>query len=429
LQTANDAEDRYEAARELGEMGDEARPAVPALVAALQDDGRHVTATMLIFPQEHYVRNAAYDALKQIGGPETVEALITFIAAGTASGESRMMRDGALVAEADRTTRQPGGKDNAANGRGKPDWYTCGMAARLLAEFGPEARPGAERLLEAIDGCRQGEVVKLSLAALVAMELEPDSPAAEKAREVLPQFCNWGNDTGRTAARLLYRLWPEDDEVLEHYVRAWLGGSPPSIVGVIPINERTVPLLIGHLGDGTREAAISHLAGAESEAVVPLLREALERPDWLVRAGAASVLAQHGVRAAAAEPELTRLLGDENATVRQAAVAALWQCVHRVESVLPVLVTALDSQDAHMRQSARSFVNERGHDDAWAADSLTECATSGHPKAQRLLALEILSRIGRPAAGVVPMLLELLRDPDPDIQRATAKAVAALEGV
>lgn len=48
-----------------------------------------------------------------------------------------------------------------------------------------------------------------------------------------------------------------------------------------------------------------------------------------------------------------------------------------------------------------------------------------HPKAQRLLALEILSRIGSPPANVAPMLLELLRDSDSDIQRAAAKAVAA----
>lgn len=76
--------------------------------------------------------------------------------------------------------------------------------------------------------------MKRSLAALNAMGLEPDSPAAEKAHEVLPQFCYRGSDTGRTAARMLYRLWPEDEEVLEHYVRAWLGGRPPSVPGAIP---------------------------------------------------------------------------------------------------------------------------------------------------------------------------------------------------
>jgi HEAT repeat protein len=394
----------------------------------LQDDGRHVTATMMIFPQEHYVRNAAYQALSKIRGPETVDALITVIAEGTASGDSRRpIRDGGPVAEADSPAGRSDGEYSSANARGKPDWYTCSMAARLLAELGPEARPAAERLLEAIDGCRQGEIVKLSLAALSAMELDPDSPAAEKAHEVLPQFCNWGNDTGRMAARLLYRLRPEEEEVLQHYVRAWLGGSSPAIRGVIPINERTVPLLIGHLGDGTREAAMAHLAAAESERVVPALREALQHPEWLVRAGAASVLAQHGVRAAAAELELTQLLDDENATARLAAAVALWQCAHQVESVLPVLVAALDSEDARIRQSVRTFVNERGGDDAWAAAALTECSTTGHPKAQRLLALEILSRIGRPATEVAPMLLELLRDSDPDIQRAAAKAVAALE--
>jgi HEAT repeat protein len=428
LQTAKDAEDRYEAARDLGEMGDEARPAVPALVAALQDDGRHVTATMMIFPQEHYVRNAAYQALKKIGGPETVEALIALIATGAGSDESRRpIRDGVPVAEAEIPT-EPGGDVNSANGHGKPDSYTCSMAARLLVELGPEARQGAERLLEAIDGCRQGEVVKLSLAALNAMELTPDSPAAEKAREVLPQFCKWGNDTGRTAARLLYRLSPEDDEVLEHYVQAWLSGRPPSAPGVIPINERTVPLLVDHLGGGARETTMEHLAAAESERVVPALREALERPEWLVRAGAATVLAQHRVDAAAAEPELTRLLDDENAAVRQAAAEALWQCAQQVESVLPVLVAALDSEDARTRQSVRTFLNARGDDDAWAASSLAECSTSGHPKRQRLVALEILSRIGRSAASVAPMLLELLRDPDPEIQKAAAKAVTALEG-
>jgi HEAT repeat protein len=120
-------------------------------------------------------------------------------------------------------------------------------------------------------------------------------------------------------------------------------------------------------------------------------------------------------------------LDDENTAVRLAAASALWQCAHQVQSVLPVLVAALDSEDVRTRQSVRTFVNERGPDDGWAAASLADSATSGHPKTQRLLALDMLSRIGRPAAEVAPMLLELLRDPDSDIQRAAAKAVAAFE--
>ena len=392
LQTAKEPEDRYAAAVALGEMGEEARPAVPALITALHDDGRHVTATMLIFPREHYVRNAAYQALKQIRGPEAVDALITVIAR-----------------------------------KGESDSYTSSMAARLLAELGPEARPAAERLLDAIDGCRQGEVVKCSLSALVAMQIEPDSPAAVKAREVLPQFCNWSNDTGRMAARMLYDLWPQDDEVLEYFVQAMFAGRSPSAAGAIPINEQTVPLIISHLGDGTREAAMAHLAAAKPDRVVPALSETLKRPEALVRAGAASVLAKHGTTAAEAEPELMPLLDDQNAAVRLAAATALWQCAHQVETVLPVLVAALDSEQAQIRQTARDFVNARGAGDAWAAAALAARAASGHPKQQRLTALEILSRIGPSAAGVSPVLLELLRDPDADIQRAVAKAVAAIE--
>jgi HEAT repeat protein len=392
LRTAKDPEDRYAAAVELGEMGEEARPTVPALIEALHDDGRYVTATMLIFPREHYVRYAAYQALKQIRGPETVDALIAVIAR-----------------------------------EGESDSYTSSMAARLLAELGPEARPAAERLLDAINGCRQGEVVKLSLAALSAMQLKPDSPAAVKAREVLPQFCNWGSDTGRTAARTLYHLWPEDGEVLGYFVQTMLAGRSPPAAGAIPINEQTVPLLVSHLGDGTREAAMAHLAAAEPDRVVPALREALQRPEALIRAGAASVVAKHGTAAATAEPELTPLLDDENAAVRLAAATALWQCAHQVETVLPVLVAALNSEQAQIRQTARDFVTERGASDAWAAAALAGCAASGHPKEQRLAALEILSRIGPAAAEVSPVLLDLLRDPDGDIQRAAAKAVAALE--
>jgi HEAT repeat protein len=170
-----------------------------------------------------------------------------------------------------------------------------------------------------------------------------------------------------------------------------------------------------------------HLAAAEPDRVVPALREALQRPEALIRAGAASVLAKHGTTAAAAEPELTPLLDDENAAVRLAAATALWQCAHQVETVLPVLVAALDSEQAQIRQTARDFVMERGTSDAWADAALAGCAASGHPNEQRLAALEILSRIGPAASEVSPVLLGLLRDPDADIQRAAAKAVAALE--
>ena len=120
LQTAKDPEDRYEAAVELGELGGEARPAIPALVAALQDEGRYVTA-MIIFPQEHYVRSAAYQALSKIRGLETVEALIGVIAAGNTSGPSqRAIRDGEPVARDGMPIENSESERGPAKSRGRP---------------------------------------------------------------------------------------------------------------------------------------------------------------------------------------------------------------------------------------------------------------------------------------------------------------------
>lgn len=389
LRSAEDAERRYTAAQKLGEMGESARPAVPALIDALQDEGSYVTTAMLVFPQEHYVRDAAYQALKRIRGPETIDGLV------------------ALIAEQCET-----------------DWRVSSMAARLLGELGVEARPAAPRLLEAVDGCRQGEVVKLSLAALAAMEIQPGSSAAARARRVLPQFCHWRGEGGATAASLLYHLCPGDDEVLGLYVTAMLADRSPHSAGLIPINSQTTQLLIDHLGDGTRAAAMQRLADAEPLSVVPALRQALRRGEPLVRAGAASVLARHGLDAAEAEGDLVTLLEDEDAAVRRASAEALWHTARRVDGVVVALADATTSGDPAARQAAQDFIDQRGEADAWSAAPLVQWAVSAHPRPQRLAALELLSRIGGSAVEGHAELLELLRDPDSDIQRAAAEVVA-----
>jgi HEAT repeat protein len=397
LQTAKQAEDRGAAAKALGKMGTAARSAAPALVAALRDEGMYVTVLM-IFPTEHYVSQDAFDALKLIGGPETVDALAE-----------------AMVASSQRVKN------------GSDDWNARfdSLPPKLLAHFREDSRPAAERVLNAIDGCKQGEVVLNAVNAVGSMNLEPGTPAAAKARQVLPQFCNWSGLTGYLAAWTLHRLFPDDDEFLAMYVHASLSQSHPTVS--VTLNERTIPLVIANLAQGTRNNAIQQLGAAEPAQVLSPLRAALNDPEPRIRSGAALALARHGSEAAAAEPELADLLADEGTPVRAAAAIALWHVSGRVGTTVPLIAAGLASQDPTARQESKEFFEQRGPKDAWAAPALGKLASAGNPKDDRLVALRILAQIGPAASAASPALLECLKDEDEGIQRAAAKAVAALE--
>ena len=401
LQNDQNPEVRAAAARELGSMGDAARPAAPALVAALRDEGRYVTQIAIIFPQEHYVANEAYAALKQIRGPETVDALAD-----------------AMVASSMKV------KQGAASWH----WAYDSRPGQLLAELGPESVPAAERVLVAIDGCNQGEVVKQGVLALLAMNLAPDSPAATKAQQVLPQFCRWGPETGRAAALVLHRLAPADDEVNKLYVQAMLSGEPYLAPGSVEINARTIPHMIAMLAyPANNEGAIRHLSSGDFAEVATPVIAALQAKDPNIRAGAALVLARRGAEAATASGDLAPLLDDDRLPVRVAAAIALWQVDYQVTQTLPILAGAAMSEEASAREMANQFLQQRGPADAWGAAEIVKLAAADHPLPLRLAALEILAKLGPAARDQQPPLLELLRDTDPAIQRAAAKAVAALE--
>jgi len=395
LQTAEKPEERAAAAKELGRMGADARPAIPALVKALNDDGWYVTAELLFFRQEHFVFIDAADSLKKIGGKETAEAVIA---------ETLAIKRG---------ERQEG-------------WRPGPLRMEVLAHLGREARPVAGRLLEVID--EDGRLIAEALDALQAMELAPGTPEEVAcAKKVLPQFCNWGHGVGVKAAWLLHRMAPDDDDVLELYVRSVVAAQPPVGPGMLELNARTLPLLIQHLEDEPNLGAVNQLKLADLAALLPALTESLHDPQPRIREGAATVLADRGPAAAEALPDLAPLLEDANRSVQVAAAIALWRIGQQADTTFPVIVAALASGDSAARDAARTFLDTISSADNWATAALAKTATSAEAKTLRIEALLALGRLGPTAAEALPEVLTLLKADDPDVQRAAAKTLAAID--
>lgn len=396
LQTAEKAEDRAAAAKALGKMGAAARPAAPALVQALKDDGRYLTMGFLI-PNEHYVMSDASTALHQIGGRETADAIVAAVP---------------VVKRGDR-----------------PWTYTshC-LAMDVLTHLGPQARPVACRVLEEIDQVNNGAIVGRSLLALQAMNISPGTPEeVAAAKAVLPQFCRWSGNEGFLAASLLRRMAPGDEDVLGCYVQAVAIAQPPLPPGTVELDPRTIALLIRHLADRPNEGAIAQLGHANPAAVLAPLAEALHDSKPRVRAGSAAALALQGPAAAELAPQIMPLLTDENREVQVAAAIALWRTAKQAEAALPVLAAALDRAEPAPRDAARGFLKQLGPQDAWASPALGKAAVSGSGKTWTLELLRALERLGPAAAESLPDALKLLKDDDPEIQRAAAKAVAAID--
>ncbi|MFE4594124.1 HEAT repeat domain-containing protein [Streptomyces laurentii] len=150
------------------------------------------------------------------------------------------------------------------------------------------------------------------------------------------------------APRLILRLAEAD------YTREWPVISPPALMSAL-----------AKLGD---PAAVPALADA--------VRGAVRHKQTCGAAPALDALASFGTRAAAALDVVRPLADADDVTLRVAAIRALWELEHRPEDVVPRLERVLD---------------EAGHHDTYAV-------------------LDVLARVGPPAAPVLPRLRRMVSE-------------------
>ncbi|HEX8452748.1 MAG TPA: M56 family metallopeptidase [Longimicrobium sp.] len=334
--------------------------AVVALVAALRDaDGT--------------VRLSAIRALGSLHDPRAVQALIE-----------------ALRTDSDATVRN--------------------TAAWALGEI--ESRAATAALVQAMASDRSIEVRRTATWALGQIEdpaavdglaravRDPDTEVRETAVWAL------GEIESRTAVPALSSVLREGDVAMRR-LAAWA-------LGQIEAAE-AVPALAAALRDSdreVRETAVWALGEIESADAVPALTTVLGDSDPRVRNQAAWALGQ--IEAESGVAPLSRVLqGDSDASVRQTAAWALGE-IER-ESAMPALTAALRDRVPAVRATAAWAIGQVEPDRAPAELSALLRDDDQSVRANALWALGQT----RDVAAIEP----LLRDPNPEVRRAAARAL------
>ena len=314
---------RVSAARFLGGMKGEAKPAVPALIAALDD------------PQQP-VRGAAVEALCAIGDRAAFEPLLDLLSTGnwkTRSGAASVLGSlGDLRAVEPLIAVLKENKDHPsavaavlALGRLK-DPHAVEPLLALLRETADASLPASA----AWALCEIGD--KRAIEPLIPLLKGPNPYMVGAAARALAGFKD-----PRAVGPLIDALGHKDWEARRHVARVLIGVPGP----------KTTQALIARLKDTrpeVRSTAAESLGRLKDRAAVPALIAAMrdEGPD--VRSAAADALGL--VKDRAAVPALIAALKDEKSQVRFSAARALI-AVPDERAVRP-LIAALDDPQLEM---------------------------------------------------------------------------------
>lgn len=196
---------------------------------------------------------------------------------------------------------------------------------------------------------------------------------------------------------------------------------------------------LGKQGKGARSAApaLKALLEREQDPQVALqavqaltqigahaeLQALLHHPGQHVRLQAAWGLAVIGPPAKKAVPDLLRLLANDEPMMRSLAAQALGEIGLDSEDDTRALIKLLADPQADVRQHAVFALMNIG---ARSVPALEKVLAEEEPVWVRTASLQALANQGRAARPVVPTLIRLLKDRDPDIRAQSAGTLAAI---
>ncbi|HQR06324.1 MAG TPA: HEAT repeat domain-containing protein [Gemmatales bacterium] len=397
LKNSPDAEKRAQAAKALGERGPSAQDAVPALLAAFNDDGRYLGSGILFWKQELYVRDEVAKALVKIGGTDTVSGLCRFLSSD--------------------------------------DYMVASRAAGVLQDMGASAKDALPQLLATLEQSNQGEVLKASMGAVEAMGLQAGTPLAQQAIPILKRNfqkvpLTW-IDLRLRATRIFRQIAPDDLSPIPSLIdvladdRSRLNYEVAAVL--TQFGDKAVLPLIQALGsqkDSVRWSAEQFLAKLPPEQTMNALQQALADPDARLRAESAKTLGLIGTGAKAAAPALQQRLTDKDSLVRIEAARAMWILTRDVPSTFPVFVSGLQDKSEPARYAAQQTLKQIGPKDDWAVDTLMSYLKE---KPYQKQAAIVLGQIGPAARKAMPLLLAALDDPDQEYRLEVAKALSLVD--
>jgi uncharacterized protein (TIGR02996 family) len=466
-----------EAAWALGELGQFALPAAPALRDALHRDdlSRHAAGALArlgeantgLGPLAEEVRHPKVERRQQ-----AVHALRPLAAAGDEALPHLLH----ALRDADASVRWSAAHVLAETMR--PHWVGaleplraalrdddasvrtwCASAIGKLGQAAAAALPDLLGLLGAAED---------NIRAAAAEAVAHIAPGSQAAVDTIRAALNDPSPTVRHAAVRGLRAFPTVPDRLIHVLGERLVGADAAFAseacGLLadlqptPASGITVFRMVLQGGyEHVRRQAVESLQrmGARARELIPELLAALEGEDRWVGYGGACAIASMG-------PEGLRVLvdcfSDTREHVRERAAASLVSAGPLPSSVLPLLLDAAAHPDAKVRQGVaaalgnavpgteealpalRKLLNDQGPGVRWSAlHSLGKFGPAARPALPELLLLlsdgrltwrasviDLLMKLEAPAGELVPHLRQALRDFYASVRAAAARALGAL---
>jgi HEAT repeat protein len=264
----------------------------------------------------------------------------------------------------------------------------------LLSTINPGAKPP--------DRVVQGKLISLWVKqTLTTDQYYLTVPALKEAGEEAVPFLIPALETRDSALNTAWvRLWPKLPQFIKQRLNTPILAKDRRMRAVVALRE---------MGSAERTA-------------VPALIARLCDKDGTIRLHSAITLGNIGPGAQGAVSALEPFLKSKSHTVRVYTANALWKITLQPEPSLSVLEEGMKDHRASFRWAAAVFLGEMGPA-AKRTIPLLEQATSDTDKEVASLAIQALAEI---SPETVPILTNLLLDPDPAIRISAATALGKL---
>ncbi len=375
---------RAQAAQALGNIGAEAKPAIPALLKLLRDEQNDVTSGMLA------------DALAKIGPPAK--------------------QDIGLLREAikDPNTKVRAYAAASIGALGPDAGSLLALLVKAASDKHAEVRQNAVRSLGKMGGNGKDTIVPALTTALQDSEHEVRVAAAQALE-------NMDALGAIDVALLISMLKQQDSEVRACGARA-LGKMGPRAKAALPA---LVEAFKG-TDNAVRRAALGALAslGTEAKTAVPSFTDALGDSDVEVRKQAAVALAKIGPDAKPAADALANVVNDSDKEVRKNAVKALASIGVGTKPVVSALAQALKGEDKDLRIEVAVALAEIGPAAKDAVPNLIACLEDlgRKDKVQRNQIGTGLGKIGK-GKDSITFLINALYSPNPSVRSGACIAL------
>jgi HEAT repeat protein len=305
--------------------------------------------------------------------------------------------------------------------------------SNAMPRFVPLTRDDVPRLAPLLtDGPPEKRTA--NIAALRALKPDPATAVAlfepllrDSLQSIRREAIAALGDAGKTARPLVWpKLFPLLDDPHPD-VRAAAGTAvaqlgPPAVAdrdllerglrGVQPETRRYCAESLGALGPAAAQSA-------------PFLARALSDRDPTVRAAAMSALGKVGGEVAGVLDEVLLVRNDADPAVRKSVIGVL-RAAGRKPRVFEAMVEYLSDPDVGVRAAAiaalRGLKPLPGKDDILVFNTALK---SDKADVRRYAAAE-LDRLGADSQPLLPMLLDAMRDPDPEVRKSVYGALGSI---